>query len=79
MVEVFKLGPEHLTFQAAKAPILDDTLKLIAAYQEKLRILHTDFAKDAKDLQDRYNNAYNKLVSDTNTKLAAFFVDKETK
>jgi hypothetical protein len=79
MTEVFILGPEQMTFQTTKAPILDDTLKLVASYQSSLRALHTGFAKDAKDLQDRYNTEYNKLVSDTNTKLSAFFVDKEAK
>jgi hypothetical protein len=74
--EVFILGPEQMTFQKVKAPILDSTLKLVANYQEQLRTLHTCFAKDSKDLQARYNRDYDKLVSDTNTKLAAFFVDK---
>ena len=79
MVEVFILGPEQMAFQTTKAPILDDTLKLIASYQDNLRALHTGFAKDTKELQDRYNREYNKLVSDTNTKLSAFFVDKKNK
>jgi hypothetical protein len=76
MAEVFILGPEQMTFQTVKAPILDSTLKLAADYQDKLHTLRTGFAKDSKDLQARYGRDYDKLVSDTNTKLAAFFVDK---
>jgi len=81
LTEVFKLGPKTMVFQTVKAPILDATMKLVADYQEQIRTLHTGFAKDSKDLQDRYNRDYDKLVSDTNTKLAAFFVNKtmETK
>ena len=76
MTEVFILGPELMTFQKVKAPILDSTLKLVTDYQDKLSTLRTGFTKDSKDLQDRYNRDYAKLVSDTNTKLSAFFVDK---
>lgn len=79
MIEVFILGPEQMAFQTVKAPILDATTKLVADYQSKLRTLQADFTKDAKELQDRYNRAYSNLVSDTNTKLSAFFVDKEAK
>jgi len=76
LVEVFKLGPKQMVFQTVKAPILDATMKLVTDYQEQIRTLHSGFAKESNDLQDRYNRDYAKLVSDTNTKLAEFFVDK---
>jgi len=76
LTEVFKFGPETMAFQTVKAPILDDTLKLVADYHEQLNRINTAFATASKDLRDRYVRDQAKLISDTNTKLAAFFVDK---
>ena len=76
MSEKFKVGPEHMIFNLIKAPVLEETLKVVATYQSKLSELQSTFAAESKVLQERYARSYQTLVKDTTEQLT-FAKDKK--